>query len=123
MGIAGYTGILIMVAVAAAFGGVVVLLSRLIGKRQESREKLMPYECGIDPTGNARRRFSIKFYITAMLFIIFDIEAVFLYPWAVVYRSLKIFGFIEMVVFVGILLIGFLYVWKKGALEWGSKSI
>ncbi|MCX5894789.1 MAG: NADH-quinone oxidoreductase subunit A [Proteobacteria bacterium] len=123
MGIAGYTGILIMVAVAAAFGGVVVLLSRLIGKRQESREKLMPYECGIDPTGNARRRFSIKFYIIAMLFIIFDIEAVFLYPWAVVYRSLKIFGFIEMVVFVGILLIGFLYVWKKGALEWGSKSI
>jgi NADH-quinone oxidoreductase subunit A len=112
-----------MLAVVTAFGVLVVTLSWLVGKRQSSSEKLMAYECGNIPAGDARRRFPIKFYITAMLFIVFDIEAMFLYPWAVIYRSLKLFGLIEMVVFIAILLIGFLYVWKKGALEWGSKNI
>jgi NADH-quinone oxidoreductase subunit A len=103
----GYIPVLIMLAVVTAFGVLVVTLSGLVGKRQSSSEKLMAYECGN----------------IAMLFIIFDIEAMFLYPWAVIYRSLKLFGLIEMVVFIAILLIGFLYVWKKGALEWGSKNI
>ena len=75
-------------------------------------------ECGMDPIGDARRPFSVKFYIIAMLFIIFDIEAVFLYPWAVIFKELKIFGLVEMAVFIFILLVGFIYVWKKGALEW-----
>ena len=120
---ASYIPILFMLIVATGLAGIIILLSWLIGKRQESREKLMPYECGNDPVGTARRRFSIKFYIVAVLFIVFDIEAVFLYPWAVIYRNLKLFGLIEMVVFIGVLLIGCIYVWKKGALEWGSKSI
>jgi NADH-quinone oxidoreductase subunit A len=119
----GYIPVLIMLAVVTAFGVLVVTLSWLVGKRQSSSEKLMAYECGNIPAGDARRRFPIKFYITAMLFIVFDIEAMFLYPWAVIYRSLKLYGLIEMVVFIAILLIGFLYVWKKGALEWGSKNI
>ncbi len=120
--IAGYIPVLIMFIVAIGFSVAVVILSRLLGKRQDSREKLMAYECGNDPIGNARRRFSIKFYVIAMLFIIFDIELIFLYPWAVIYRNLKVSGLIEMIVFIGILLFGFIYVWKKGALEWGSKS-
>ncbi|MCX5904863.1 MAG: NADH-quinone oxidoreductase subunit A [Proteobacteria bacterium] len=119
----GYIPILFMLALATAFCVVVVILSRLVGKRQDSSEKLMAYECGNIPTGNARQRFPIKFYIIAMLFIVFDIEAMFLYPWAVIYKSLKLFGLIEMVLFVGILLIGFIYIWKKGALEWGSRNI
>ncbi len=119
----GYIPILFMLAIATAFCVVVVVLSRLVGKRQDSSEKLMAYECGNIPTGNARQRFPIKFYIIAMLFIVFDIEAMFLYPWAVIYKSLKLFGLIEMVLFIGILLIGFIYIWKKGALEWGSRNI
>jgi NADH-quinone oxidoreductase subunit A len=119
----GYIPVLIMLAVVTAFGVLVVTLSRLVGKRQDSSEKLMAYECGNVPLGDAHGRFPIKFYLIAMLFIIFDIEAMFLYPWAIIYRSLKLFGLIEMVVFVAILFIGFLYVWKKGALEWGSKNI
>lgn len=118
-----YIPVLIMLAVVTAFGVLVVTLSWLVGKRQASREKLMAYECGNIPEGDARSRFPVKFYIIAMLFIVFDIEAMFLYPWAVIYRSLKLFGLIEMVVFIAILFIGFLYVWKKGALEWGSKNI
>jgi NADH-quinone oxidoreductase subunit A len=119
----GYIPIFILLAVVTAFGVLVVTLSRLVGKRQDSSEKLMAYECGNVPLGDAHGRFPIKFYLIAMLFIIFDIEAMFLYPWAIIYRSLKLFGLIEMVVFIAILLIGFLYVWKKGALEWGSKNI
>ena len=119
----GYIPIFILLAVVTAFGVLVVTLSRLVGKRQDSSEKLMAYECGNIPLGDAHGRFPIKFYLIAMLFIIFDIEAMFLYPWAIIYRSLKLFGLIEMVVFIAILFIGFLYVWKKGALEWGSKNI
>jgi NADH-quinone oxidoreductase subunit A len=119
----GYIPILFMIAVATAFSVAVVLLSWLVGKRQNSSEKLMAYECGNIPTGNARQRFPIKFYIIAMLFIVFDIEAVFLYPWAVIYKELRLFGLIEMALFIAILLIGFIYIWRKGALEWGSRNI
>lgn len=118
-----YVPVLIMLIVVSAFGVLVIALSWLVGRRQAHAEKLMPYECGLNPIGNARKRFSIKFYIIAMLFIVFDIEAIFLYPWAIIFNDLKIFGLIEMLVFIGILLIGFFYVWKKGALEWGSKNI
>lgn len=118
-----YLPVLIMLIVVTAFGVLVITLSWLVGRRQSHTEKLMPYECGLNPIGDARKRFSIKFYIIAMLFIVFDIEAIFLYPWAIIFNDLKIFGLIEMLVFIGILLIGFFYVWKKGALEWGSKNI
>ena len=83
---------------------------------------MSPYECGMTPVGDARGRFSVKFYLVAMLFILFDIEAVFLYPWAVILRDLKMFGFWEMLVYLGIMLVGFFYVWKKGALDWGKPA-
>ncbi|HEX5228870.1 MAG TPA: NADH-quinone oxidoreductase subunit A, partial [Bryobacteraceae bacterium] len=81
-----------------------------------------PYESGIAPTGSARERFSVKFYLVAIVFILFDIEAVFLYPWAVVYRELKLFGFVEMFLFVVLILSGFFYIWRKGALDWSSDA-
>ena len=113
-----YLPILLLVLLAAGFALTLLLLSSVLGPRRPSKEKLSTYECGIDPIGSARERFSVKFYLVAMLFIIFDIEIVFLYPWAVVLENLKLFGLVEMVFFLGILLIGLLYVWKKGGLEW-----
>jgi NADH-quinone oxidoreductase subunit A len=113
-----YLPIFIIFAVAVGFALVTLLLSAIIGKRKVTAQKMIPYECGIDPVGGSRKAFSVKFYIVAMLFIVFDIEAVFLYPWAVAFRDLKIFGLVEMGVFIAVLLVGFLYVWKKGALEW-----
>jgi NADH-quinone oxidoreductase subunit A len=113
-----YLPILVLIAVALAFALGSVVISRLVGQKKPTAVKLAPYECGMPPVGTARDRFSIKFYIIAMLFILFDIEAVFLYPWAVVFKKLGMFGFIEMGVFIAILLIGYVYVWKKGALEW-----
>jgi NADH-quinone oxidoreductase subunit A len=82
------------------------------------REKLMPYECGVDPIGDARDRFSVRFYIVAMLFLVFDVETIFLFPWAIIYDKLALFGLVEMLVFIGILVVGYYYAWKKGALEW-----
>jgi NADH-quinone oxidoreductase subunit A len=95
-------------------------LSWLIGQRKPTRAKMSPYECGVAPVGDARQRFSVKFYLVGMLFILFDVEAVFLYPWAVILRELKMFGFWEMLVYVGIVLVGLFYVWKKGVLDWGA---
>ena len=117
----GYVPLLLFLLLAILFAGFVIILSSVFGKKAATREKLMPYECGIDPVGDARKRFSVKFFIVAMLFIVFDVEAVFLYPWAIVFRQFnqfKGFVFFEMVVFVGILMVGFIYVWRKGALEW-----
>jgi len=113
-----YLPILALVAVAGAFAAGSVVFSRLIGQKKPSAIKLAPYECGMPLHGTARERFDIKFYIIAMLFIVFDIEVVFLYPWAVMFKKLGMFGFYEMGVFVLILLVGYIYVWKKGALEW-----
>ena len=87
----------------------------------KNKVKDMPYECGIAPTGDARQRFSVKFYLVAMLFILFDIEAIFLYPWAVVYKQLKMFGFLEMLMFVVLILAGFFFIWKKGVLDWAHR--
>jgi NADH-quinone oxidoreductase subunit A len=113
-----YLPILILVVLAALFAGGSVVISALLGPRRPTPEKLSPYECGIEPVGTARERFSVKFYLVAMLFIIFDMETVFLYPWAVVYKELKVFGVAAMGTFLLILLVGFVYVWKKGGLEW-----
>ena len=116
--LAEYFPILLFICVAIVVGVVPMLLGKLLGPSRPDTEKLSPYECGMPPVGNTRERFPIKFYIIAMLFIIFDIEGVFMIPWAVVFKRLGMFGFIEMAVFIAILLIGLAYVWKKGALEW-----
>ena len=113
-----YLPILILVTIATLFAIGTVIMSTLIGKRKPSAEKLSPYECGVEPIGSARDRFSIKFYVIAMVFIIFDIELVFLYPWAVIFKSLKMFGFIEMGVFILILAFCYVYIWKRGGFEW-----
>jgi len=105
---------LAVLAIAAAILG----LSAWVGVKRPSRQKLSPYECGINPVGNARERFSISFYLVGMLFILFDVEVVFLYPWAVVFKGLKWAGFIEMFLYIAILLAGYVYIWKKGALDW-----
>ena len=102
----------------AGFGLVSLIGSYVLGVKKPDPRKLEPYECGVTPIGTARERFSVKFYLVAMLFLLFDIEAVFLFPWAVVYRDLKIFGFFEMLLFIIAILAGYIYAWKKGALEW-----
>ncbi|CAG0963493.1 NADH-quinone oxidoreductase subunit A [Geobacter sp.] len=113
-----YLPIIVLVAIAAVFGLGALTFSSLIGPKKPSAVKLAPYECGCEPVGSARERFSVKFYIIAMLFILFDIEAVFLYPWSVIFKRLGMFGVMEMGVFIVILFVGYIYVWKKGALEW-----
>jgi NADH-quinone oxidoreductase subunit A len=110
------------VAIAMIIAAALVALSYAIGHRVKNRVKDMPYECGIVPTGDARGRFTVKFYLIAMLFILFDIEAIFLYPWAVVYKQLKMFAFGEMFVFIVLILAGFFFIWKKGVLEWAHSD-
>lgn len=113
-----YFPILIQVIIAAVLAATLVGATGLLGKRSRSPLKDTPYESGMAPVGNAQERFSVKFYLVGMIFILFDIEAVFLYPWVVVYRDLKLFGFFEMLIFVLLVLVGFFYVYKKGALDW-----
>ncbi|NJD92177.1 MAG: NADH-quinone oxidoreductase subunit A [Geobacter sp.] len=113
-----YLPIILLLVIAVCFGLGSVVFSSLIGQKKLSPVKLQPYECGCEPVGSAQERFSIKFYLIAMLFILFDIECVFLYPWAVLFKRLGVFGLMEMGVFVVILFVGYIYVWKKGALEW-----
>jgi NADH-quinone oxidoreductase subunit A len=115
-----YFPVLLQVAIAMAVAALMLGLSSLLGKKVRNRVKDMPYESGIVPTGDARHRFSVKFYLVGMLFILFDIEAIFLYPWAMVYRELKMFAFVEMVIFIALVLCGFFFVWKKGALDWSA---
>jgi NADH-quinone oxidoreductase subunit A len=114
--------ILLQALFAMAVAGGMLGASFLLGRRVRDRVKDLPYECGITPTGNARERYSVKFYLVGMLFILFDIEAIFLYPWAVVYRELKMFAFFEMLVFIILILAGFFYIWKKGALDWSQSE-
>ena len=113
-----YLPVLIYMLIAAGLIGVIVLLSELLGKKRHTPAKDMPYECGMDPIGDARHRYTVRFYVIAMFFVVFDIEAIFLYPWAVIFKSLGWFGFYEMLVFIGVLVVGLVYVWGKGALEW-----
>lgn len=121
-----YLPLLLQILIATALGGGMVLGSRFIGRHRNTPTKLAAYECGIEAEGDARGRFSVRFYMVAMLFILFDVEAVFMLPWAVIYRDLpklgasRLFGFWEMVVYLGFVLVGFFYIWKKGILDWSS---
>lgn len=116
--IAPYVPIALFILVAIGFAIVTLLIARLVFPQRRNRVKLEPYECGIEPITDARDRYSIRYYLIAMLFVIFDVETVFLFPWAVVMDRLLLFGFIEMLVFLFILIVGYAYAWKKGALEW-----
>ena len=115
-----YFPVLLQALIAMTIAGALLLISFLLGKKVRNRVKDLPYESGITPTGSARERFSVKFYLVGMLFIVFDIEAVFLYPWVVVYREFKMAAFVEMLIFIALVFAGFVYVWKKGALDWSG---
>jgi NADH-quinone oxidoreductase subunit A len=113
-----YAPILIFLAVATVFPVATLVIARLLRPSVYDKIKVEAYECGVPPSGEARARYPVRFYVIAVLFVIFDVETIFLFPWAVKYRALGLFGFVEMIVFLGILLVGFTYAWKKGALEW-----
>ena len=113
-----YVPVLVQLIVVVVISAAILGVSTWVGVKRPSREKLSPYECGVAPVGDARERFSVSFYLVGMLFILFDVEAVFLYPWAVVYQSLKWLGFIEMFLYIIVLFAGYVYIWKKGALDW-----
>jgi len=108
-----------MVVLGVGFAATMIGLSLLLGPKNPTPEKLAPYECGMPPVGDARERQSVKFYLVAMIFLLFDIEVAFLYPWAMALRQLGWSGFIQVVLFMGLLLAGYVYVWRKGALDWG----
>ena len=116
-----YFPILLQVLIAMAVAGGMIGASLVLGKRLRNSVKDSPYECGMKPVGDARQRFSVKFYLVAMIFILFDVEVVFLYPWVVVYSELKLYGFIVMFLFIDLVLWGFFYVWKKGVLDWSPQ--
>lgn len=113
-----YFSVLLLLIIAVGMAVMFVFMSQALGPKKYDRVKYSVYECGVDPFTSAAVRVSVKFYLIALLFLLFDLETAFLYPWAVLFRKLGLFGFIEMVVFVGILLVGLVYAWKKGALEW-----
>lgn len=115
--------VLIQILIAIAVASAMIGLSAVIGRRVRDSVKSTPYESGMPPVGNARQRLSVKFYLVAMVFIVFDIEAIFLYPWAVVYRQLRLFAFFEMLLFIVLVLCGFFYIWKKGVLNWSVDEI
>jgi NADH-quinone oxidoreductase subunit A len=115
---ARYLPLLVHLLMAMGIAAGMVALSALLGWRRPSRVKAQPYECGMTPIGDASGRFSVKFYLVGMLFILFDVEVVFLYPWAVIFRELGMFGFYEMLVYIAVILAGFFYIWKKGVLDW-----
>ena len=124
-----YFPVVMMFIVAAGFAVTFIGLSQLVGQRKPTRTKLMPYECGKDPVGSARERFSVKFYLIAMLFILFDIEVIFLVPWAVVFKTLSspAYGmrnliYLEMLLFIALLAAGLVYVIKKGAFDWSERA-
>ena len=113
-----YLPVLIISVIVALVGLSPLIIGSILRPRRLYSEKLLPYESGISPVGEPRYRFSVKFYIIAMLFVVFDVEAVFLYPWAVAYDKLGLYGFVEMMIFIFILLVGYIYAWEKGALDW-----
>ena len=113
-----YIAIAVMIAVATLIAFIAIGLGELFGPRKNTEAKNMPYESGMDPYGEGTRRMPVRFYLIAVLFILFDIEVVFFLPWAIAFRKLGIFGLIEMAIFIVVLLIGYIYAWKKGALEW-----
>ena len=118
----GFLPILIMIALGVGFAAGNVVLSQFIGPSKPSPEKSAQYECGMPPVGDARERQSIKFYLVAMIFLLFDIEVAFLYPWAMALRDLGWNGFVQVLLFMALLLAGYIYVWRKGALDWGNEN-
>lgn len=122
-----YLSVLFLILLGIGFSAAFVIISSLIGKPKNSKTDMSPYECGVPSHGGARDRFSVKFFLVAVIFILFDVEAVFLYPWAVSYNwfisnGLGLFIFVEMMLFVGVLALGLIYVWRRGALDWGHKG-
>jgi NADH-quinone oxidoreductase subunit A len=113
-----YIPIFIFLLVAVGFALFTLMMSQLVSSKKYNKVKLEPYECGIEPTTDARDRYSVRYYLVAMLFVIFDVETVFMFPWAVMVDELALFGLIEMIVFLAILVTGYVYAWKKGALDW-----
>ena len=118
----GWLSILLMIALGAGFALASIVLSSLVGPRKPTPEKEAPYECGMPPVGDARERQSVKFYLVAMIFLLFDIEVAFLYPWAMALRQLGWPGFVQVVLFMALLLAGYVYVWRKGVLDWGHDT-
>ena len=114
----GYLPVLVFLGIAVALGVILLSLGLILGSGQKDPEKLSPYECGFEPFEDSRIKFDVRYYLVAILFIIFDLEIAFLFPWAIVLDEIGIFGFWAMMLFLGILVIGFIYEWKKGALEW-----
>ena len=113
-----YIPIVIFLLVAIGFAFFTLMMSQLVSSKKYNKVKLEPYECGIEPTTDARDRYSVRYYLVAMLFVIFDVETVFMFPWAVIVDELALFGLIEMIIFLSILVTGYVYAWKKGALDW-----
>src|SRR3954462_8259964 len=118
-----WLSILMLFAVAIGFGAFTVFMSNLLGPKRPSPEKSARYECGMPPVGDARERMSVKFYLVAMIFLLFDIEVAFLYPWAMALRDLGWTGFVQVLLFMGLMLAGYIYVWRKGALDWGNEKL
>lgn len=116
--VASYFPIIVFLGIAAGLAGVMIFLPMLVSKLRPDNEKLSPYECGFEPFGDAHGEFDVRFYLVAILFIIFDLEVAFLFPWAISLGDIGIVGFWSMMLFLGVLTIGFIYEWKKGALEW-----
>ena len=114
----GYIPIFLFIGIAVAFPLVTLFVAKLIRPNTGGEGKLSPYECGVDPESDARQRYAIRYYVVAILFVIFDVETVFLFPWAIIYKQLALFGLLEMLVFLGILIVGYVWIIKKGALEW-----
>jgi NADH-quinone oxidoreductase subunit A len=117
-GLSQYLPIVLLLMLATAFAVLSVVASRLVGPRRPTPAKLAPYECGIVPERVPRDRFPVKFYVVAMLFIVFDVETIFLFPWAVTFRQLGLFGLVEMAIFIGLVFVAYVYVWQRGGLEW-----
>ena len=116
--LAEYLPTLLFLIVASGIGVALLVVGNLLGPKRPSAEKLSPYECGFAPFEDARMQFDVRYYLVAILFIVFDLEIAFVFPWALVFRELGVFGLVEMGVFLSLLVIGFVYAWKKGALEW-----
>ena len=119
-GFYGFIPVLIMIGLGVGFAAGSVGLSQLLGPRKPTPEKLAPYECGMPAVGDARERQSIKFYLVAMIFLLFDIEVAFLYPWAIAFRDLGMLGFVQVLTFFALLTTGYVYVWRKGAFDWSG---
>jgi NADH-quinone oxidoreductase subunit A len=119
----GWLSILILIALGAGFALMSIVLSNVLGPRKPTPEKAAPYECGVPPVGDSRERQSVQFYLVAMIFLLFDIEIAFLYPWALALRDLGWTGFFQVLLFMVLLLFGYMYVWRKGALDWGTDAL